>query len=207
MGVKIRKRGNAFWLFIDHKGRRKARRVGVGPAGKKAAELAAIKIAAALASGDAHDVFRPGVESTEPPLFGEFATQWLRGHEVTRGLRPGSVAAYRWAVHAHLIPRFGTQRLDAISPEAIEHFIAGLRSTRWPDRALGAASVGSVLKVLRLVLKRAKKRGVIATSPADLIDHRPPPRRSNADPFTPGEMRAIFNAAHTIDGDWAVFLE
>ena len=52
MGVKVRERDGAWWLFIDHQGRRKAKRVGVGKAGKKAAELAAIKLEARLAEGD-----------------------------------------------------------------------------------------------------------------------------------------------------------
>ena len=51
MAVKVRAWKGAYWLFIDHHGQRKARRVGVGKAGKKAAELAATKIAARLADG------------------------------------------------------------------------------------------------------------------------------------------------------------
>ena len=55
MGVKVREKVKApgqWWLFIDHKGRRKAKYVGKGKAGKKAAQLAAVQIAAKLASGD-----------------------------------------------------------------------------------------------------------------------------------------------------------
>ena len=45
MGVKVKTWKGAWWLFIDHEGQRKARRVGVGKPGKKAADLAATKIA------------------------------------------------------------------------------------------------------------------------------------------------------------------
>jgi hypothetical protein len=34
MAVKIRERDGAWWLFIDHKGKRKAHRCGVGKAGR-----------------------------------------------------------------------------------------------------------------------------------------------------------------------------
>ena len=59
MGVKVRERDGAWWLFIDHNGKRKAKRVGEGKQGKKAAELAATKIAARLAEG--------GPIALEPP--------------------------------------------------------------------------------------------------------------------------------------------
>jgi len=44
MAVKVRERKGAWWLFVDYKGRRKARRVGVGKEGKKAAQTAAEQI-------------------------------------------------------------------------------------------------------------------------------------------------------------------
>jgi hypothetical protein len=44
MGVKVREWKEAWWLFIDHKGKRKARRVGVGKEGQRAAKTAAEKI-------------------------------------------------------------------------------------------------------------------------------------------------------------------
>ena len=51
MAVKVRERRGAWWIFVDHQGKRKARRVGVGKDAKKSADLAAIKIRARLAVG------------------------------------------------------------------------------------------------------------------------------------------------------------
>ena len=51
MGVKIRERQGAWWIFVDFRGRRKAKRVGVGPPGRRAALAAAEKIQAKLALG------------------------------------------------------------------------------------------------------------------------------------------------------------
>ena len=42
MGVKVKHWKGAYWLFINHNGRRKARRVGAGAAGHRAANVAAI---------------------------------------------------------------------------------------------------------------------------------------------------------------------
>lgn len=53
MAVKVRQRNRAWWIFIDHQGSRKAKRVGVGEAGRKAAKLAAQQIQARPALGHA----------------------------------------------------------------------------------------------------------------------------------------------------------
>ena len=52
MGVKVKHWKGAYWVFINHEGKRKAKRVGEGKTGKRAAELAAVKIQARLAQGD-----------------------------------------------------------------------------------------------------------------------------------------------------------
>jgi integrase len=58
-----------WWLFIDHQGRRKARRA----RDRQAAELAAIEIRARLAEGDA-TVLMP---TSSVPTFAEYARRWL----------------------------------------------------------------------------------------------------------------------------------
>jgi integrase len=55
MGVRVREKpkgSGVWWLFINHQGRRKARRVGEGKPGRKAADLAAVQLRAKLAEGD-----------------------------------------------------------------------------------------------------------------------------------------------------------
>src|SRR5215470_3574020 len=46
VGVRLNQWKGAWWLFVHHKGQRRRKRVGPGPQGKKAAELAALKIRA-----------------------------------------------------------------------------------------------------------------------------------------------------------------
>jgi|SRR5215831_4120695 len=91
MGVKVREHRGAWWLFVDHKGQRKARRVGVGQVGKKAAEVAAVKIAAKLVEGgdmtDLETILEPK-QAPEPerpalPTFADYAERWL-----TETIRP-----------------------------------------------------------------------------------------------------------------------
>jgi len=75
MAVKVRQRNGKWWLFIDHKGRKKAKCVG----SKEAAEKAKIMIEARLVMG-ADVIFEP-VKKPEPPppplLFGDYFRTWL----------------------------------------------------------------------------------------------------------------------------------
>jgi len=89
MAVKVRERGGAWWLFIDYKGRRKARRVGAGKAGKRAAKAAAEKIQAKLALGDTAllDETRDTART-----FTEFAEGWLK--HVAAQRKPGTSEKY-----------------------------------------------------------------------------------------------------------------
>jgi integrase len=80
MGVKVREKvkgSKVYWLFIDHNGQRKAKRVGTGKAGRKAANSAAEKIAAKLALGDL-SVVEPEPVQTSPTSFATLYNEWLQ---------------------------------------------------------------------------------------------------------------------------------
>ncbi len=51
MGVLVRERDGAWWIFINHQGQRKAKRIGVGEESKKAAKQVGLKLQARLALG------------------------------------------------------------------------------------------------------------------------------------------------------------
>src|SRR5437660_6512234 len=79
MGVIVKQWKGAWWLFVNHQGQRKAKRVGEGEAGRKAAKEAAGKIQARLAlGGEAFEERKPGV------LFEDYAVTWLERIEQTR---------------------------------------------------------------------------------------------------------------------------
>ena len=52
MGVQVKEWKGAWWIFVNHKGQRKAKRVGEGKAWHRAALTAAEKIQARLVLGD-----------------------------------------------------------------------------------------------------------------------------------------------------------
>ena len=144
----------------------------------------------------------------EPPTFRDVAEQWVQSYGLTRGVRVGTLGAYQSHPRQSLYPHLGDVRIDAIDAETVEALIARWRtpggSTRFPDRGLSAATTALAMTVLGLVLRRAVRRGLIATNPLSVVEYRRPARREHVDPFSVGELRAILAAAPAVDPDLRV---
>jgi integrase len=210
MGVKVRERDGAWWLFIDHQGKRKAKRVGVGKAGKKAAELAATKIAARLAEGGpiALDAETP---ATEVPTFAAIAEEWLQKYPAIHAIRPGTLDNYRSFTMRHLVPALGHLPISNVTATVIEDFIETKRlpggSIRFQGKPLSDASLRTGLLALRLVLQRAVRTKRIASNPMHEVEWRGTRRIENVDTFTGIELRAILQAARRVDHDFATLVQ
>src|SRR5438309_7886819 len=120
MGVRVRQRNGAWWVFINHKGRRKAKRVG----DKKAAELAATKIRARLALGD-HALLE---EERRDLTLQEATEQWLTTHLQLGQIRASTHADYSCALRLHAYPRIGSKPVAGITREDMRSLVVGLLS-------------------------------------------------------------------------------
>lgn len=58
--------------------------------------------------------------------FDDAAAEWLRFIEEDRERKPSTLADYRSALQAHLLPAFGAQPLESITPEQIDAWRRGL---------------------------------------------------------------------------------
>ena len=209
MGVKVREKKGAWWLFIDYKGQRKAKRVGLGKTGKKAAEQAAIEIQARLARGDRGSL----TQDQQVPTFAELTSAWLQKYPVLHSIRPGTLENYRSVIEHHLLPRFGPQPITSITPTAIEDFIEEKRgpggSVRRQGKALGDSSLRIVLAVLRLILQHGVRRykAFLPANPMLDVEWTSTRTGDHVDPFTPPELRAIFQASRALDSDVATLLQ
>src|SRR5262245_5621947 len=123
MSVKVRQHKGAWWLFIDHKGKRKAKRVGTS---KRAAETAAEKIQAKIALGE----FVMKDETTRRP-FEAYFRNWLNTY-VTVHCKERTYRLYERAFTMYLLPRFGQRDINEIDREAVKIFtyelLAGKRT-------------------------------------------------------------------------------
>ena len=209
MAVKVRQRDGAWWVFIDYKGQRKAKRVGTGREGKKAAELAATKIAARLAEGGPI-ALDPPTPAAKSPTFAAIAEEWLHKYPALHAIRPATLDNYRSFTMRHLLPAFGHLPLTEITPAIIEDFIEAKRgpggSIRFQGKSLSDASLRTGLLALRLILQRAVRTKRIPANPMHEVEWRGMPRTETVDPFTVSELQAILASADRLAPSFGTLL-
>ncbi len=189
MGVRVREKtkgSGVYWLFINHNGRRKAKRVG----DKKAADLAKIKIQAALAEGK-HAVLEA---ATGPvPRLKEFAEQWLDSY-VAVHCKPATAENYRIALRKHWLPALGSLALDALTRDRIKTTVGRLLAGGFK-----ASTVRTHVIPLQACLQAAVEAGWIPGNPAFRLGRFV--RRSEGeearpmDPFVQEEVTQILATA------------
>ncbi len=180
MAVKVKQHKGAWWVFIDHHGKRKAKRIGTS---KRAADQVAEKIQAKIALGqfEIKDEYQPQV-----PLFSEYATRWLETYAKVH-LKPGTWRRYSNDIRLHLTPTFGHKRLDTITRQDIRDLIAIKRET-----GLAWNSVRNFICPLREMFNHALDDGVLAVSPATRLgklNKKPADRQQDLHPLTREELR------------------
>src|SRR5688572_9145845 len=210
MAVKVRERDGVWWLFVDHGGRRKAKKIGTGRRAKKLAEDAAVKITARLIDGDL-GVFGDSTPPAEaPPTFDEVYAEWCIKYPATHAVAESTLSNYRSFAEHHLRPYFGAMLITSITVDTIEDFIAAKRasggSIRRVGKPLADSSLRTGLLALRLILKRAARRKLIPVSPMGDVEWRGTARTENVDPFTGRELRAILAAADRLEPTFAALL-
>ena len=152
MSVKVRKRNNAWWIFVTYHGRRKAKKVGT----REAAEKVKRQIEARLALGDL------GVlEEREKRTFAEYAERWLK-HYVQVECKQSTQESYRRNLRIHVLPVFGSTHLTEITRDRIKAFIAEKLSTGRFSRN----TIRLMLAPLREILNHAIEDGLLDRNPA-----------------------------------------
>jgi len=182
MGVKVRKRNGAWWVYVDYHGRRKAKKVGT----REAAEHVKREIEAHLALGDLSSLEKPKAV----PTFKAYADRWLE----TDALRckPSTVEFYRDYQERYVVPRFGSTQLMAITRDEIKEFIADLCT-----RGLSKNTIRLAVASLRVVLSSAVEDGIIQINPAfrlgRMVASGRPERKAQA--MEPEEVERLLKAA------------
>lgn len=154
MGVKVREyKPGAWWILIDHQGRRKAKKIG----SKKAAVEAAAKIEAALAA-DALNL--PSPVERRPILFGEYAETWMTGH-VRMNLKESTAQTYRALLDKHIYPSFRKKSLAEITRNEIKALCY-----KKAEIGLAGRSVHYIARTMSAIFNQAIEDGLIAVNPA-----------------------------------------
>jgi integrase len=182
MGVTVRRRNGAWWIFINYHGRRKAKKVG----SREAAEKVKRELEARLALGDIGCLSEPKKE----PMFATYVEKWLR----TDALRckPSTIDFYRDYQKRYVTPRFGQKKITDITRDDIKSFIAELT-----EKGLAKNTIRLAVTPLRVVLSCGVEDGILANNPAFRLARFVQSHKAEheAQAMEPAEVEAFLTAA------------
>ncbi|MHB9027971.1 MAG: tyrosine-type recombinase/integrase, partial [Candidatus Latescibacterota bacterium] len=118
MSVKVREKpkgSGIWWLFIDHQGKRKAKKFGKD---KRLALEAAKKIEAKLVLG----TMRIEDEEDEVKKFEEYSRTWIE-ITVPATCKPSTLSDYQGILDNHVLPVFGKTPITKINRLAVKNFL------------------------------------------------------------------------------------
>jgi Phage integrase, N-terminal SAM-like domain len=141
--------------------------------------------------------WQPAAEVESPPepepvpTFHEYAGEWWTRNE--RQFAPSTQLDYRWRLESHLLPFFAEKRLDEITFDLVERYIAAKLAEEEP---LSARSINMTVMLLGAILEGAVERELIPRNPARGRGRRVrerAPRRSYLE--TAAQIEALLIAA------------
>ncbi len=177
----------------------KRRYVSLGAVSREDAETELRHVLADVERG----IWQPPREVDHPnepsalPSFHEYAEGWWLRNEGRFAL--STRLDYRLRLESHLLPHFKDLRLDEISFDQVEDYIAAKLGERRP---LSPSSINMTLTLLAAILDTAVERDLIARNPACGKRRRVrerAPRRSYLE--SAAHIRALLDAAGELDGE------
>jgi integrase len=201
MGVKIKKRGTKWYVYVNYHGRRKNRCVGT----REAAERVRREIEARLALGDLTILSDAG-KST--PTFENYAQGWLDTYAEVE-CKPSTKRSYEQLLRLHVTPQFGKEKLTEIRRDKVKQFLANQsQSVREVDGVFVPKFSKNTLRLivcsLRTVLNAAVEDGLIESNPAARVGRftksERPARQASA--MTRDEAEKFLTAVNEICPDW-----
>jgi integrase len=137
--------------------------------------------------------------------FAQAAEEYLRYAVEDRGCKPSTIRGYRSQLNAHLLPAFGSMRIEEITEREIERWRAGLSGTRKGREALSNKTKNHQLVLMHAILRRAVKLYGLPRNPLANVDRYRVRPSGDIEVFSPEEVWTLVRAAASeIDG--AIFL-
>lgn len=159
MAVKLRQRGEKWWLYVDYKGRRKAKCVGTD---KRVAERAKKRVEAQLAVG----AFGIGTEERPRRPFATYYQRWLDTYARTH-CKPSTCIEYDSAYRIHLLPHFGDRDIADITRDDVKALVYAMHA-----KGRARATVRAVLAPFREMYAHAIEDGHTTANPASGVLRR-----------------------------------
>jgi len=189
MGVKIREKptgSGIYWIFINHHGKRKSKRVG----DKETAEEVAKKIKARLLLGELN------VEkiNRQVKTFKEVADKWLAlPHDWKESTRD----RYKLNLDKHIYPIFKQRRVDEIRRKQLKGFFDDLLI-----KGLSRDTVSLIKSTINGVLSYAVDTEEIDSNPVSGIKLENKRNSFKVEPLTEAEVDKLLEAAKVFLDGW-----
>jgi integrase len=133
--------------------------------------------------------------------FADASAEYLRWIEHDRARKPSTVRDYQSIINAHLLPAFGTRRLEDITSEDIERWAAALTA----GGRMNNRTKLKVLTVLHGVMGRARRVWKLPRNPVADVEKPVQTHRTDIDVFSPEDVMALVRAAAS-EQDAAIYL-
>jgi len=150
MGVTVKFYRGDWWIFINHGGKRRSKKIG----DRDTAHEVAKQIRLRLVAGDLNVL-----AAQESPLFKTYATKWLEAGE---GVRKASTHRfYKFNLDLHILPVLGDKRVSSLKRADCRDLMAACRA-----KGLKPASMRGVNRTLSAVLSQAVEDAWLPANPA-----------------------------------------
>jgi len=136
--------------------------------------------------------------------FADAAAEYLRYATEDRGCKPSTIRGYRSQLNAHLLPSFGSKRLDEITESEIERWRAGMTGAR-NGAEISNKTKNAQLVLMHAIFRRAVKVWRLPRNPLANVDRFRIRRSGDIEVFSPEEVWSLVRAA-TSEMDGIAFL-
>jgi integrase len=153
---------------------------------------------------EARRAYAPG-SAASGVTFAEAADEYLRYAEQDRGCKPSTIRGYRSQLNAHLLPAFGSMRIEDITEREIERWRAGMTGSRPARTVLSNKTKNHQLVLLHAIFRRAVKLYGLPRNPLTNVDRYRVRTSGEIEVFSPEEIWSLVRAAAS-EVDGAIFL-
>ena len=178
MGITVRFWKGAWWLFIRHHNKRKAKKVGD--------KASALRLKKELEERLARTDLQLPIADTRV-LLQRYASAWLQS--AATSLKKSTVRFYANNLENHIYPALGTHPINQVTRAEVKRLLVAMSL-----KALKPRTVTGVLRTLSTLLSEAVEDGLLPANPALRLGRlrrqlRDPnaPKRAPVDPYTRGE--------------------
>jgi integrase len=149
MGVRVRFWKGAWWVFVSHQGRRKAKRIGD--------KATALRVARAIRERIARGDLQLGGSNEE--TLESYGCAWLKG--LTGNLKASTIRFYAEHLRRHIVPALGQRRIGQVNRVDCRELAIALRG-----KGLKVNTVRGIVRTLSALLSQAVEDEKLPANPA-----------------------------------------